>query len=150
MDKKTSYRKLLPFIFFNIILITIVLPLNLISCMPQSIQEDEFSTIEAPIVSSYSPTTNKKPIWYWEKVETAIQYRYRLDDNIKWEMQTYCNDLTYCPQVDLDYGYHTLLVQAGRIESGEYVWSETGYFSVKIIPHETNPSEIVVTNDKLP
>jgi hypothetical protein len=81
----------------------------------------------APVVSGDSPTNSRRPIWDWEPVFLATEYRASFVDGSGWVELGGVTE--YTPAVDLNAGDHTLYVQAGN-ETGS--WSPSGSCTIEI------------------
>lgn len=105
----------------------LVLIIMLTSCAP--LPTGENTPPIAPTVTGETLTNTNKPTWTWNAVSGAIVYRHRLSNNMEWLTSP---EKEYTPGSPLADGKHTLFVQAGKLSSGKYIWSESGSFETEI------------------
>lgn len=117
--------------FKRIILTTffILFLLTMICCDTNSIHGTDDDTIETPVVEGTVSGDGTTPTWTWDTISNAIIYRYFLSSETEWHQII---DTTYTPSTPLGAGNYTLYVQAGKISSGSYIWSESGSATVTL------------------
>lgn len=117
--------------FKRLFLITVLIfsLLSILYCGGDPIDGTDGDTIEAPVVEGNVSEDGTKPTWTWEAVSNAILYRYLLSSESEWHQII---DTSYTPDKPLEAGSYTLYVQAGKISSGSYVWSDSGYYTLTL------------------
>ncbi|MEI6092988.1 MAG: Ig-like domain-containing protein [bacterium] len=92
--------------------------------------DDNLPEPSSPIVSSTSPTTNKKPSWSWYSGGGGMgTYKYKLDSLDFSSGATETSSTSYTPVVDLSIGTHTLYIKE---KNSNNIWSQVSSFSVVI------------------
>ncbi|MBN2534835.1 MAG: hypothetical protein JXB88_18280 [Spirochaetales bacterium] len=93
------------------------------------------SVLEAPEVIGPEITKNQQPVWTWNEVPGAINYRYSFTEGSGWVETT---DTFYTPGTPLENGSYTLYVQAGDGND----WSGSGSWTIEVDTTLADPPEI--------